>query len=557
MSDGASPREPGPAIRVQPAGSVDVAVVGGGHNGLVAACYLARAGLRVVVVEASRRLGGPAATVEFMPGYHATMSNSPGSLEPKIVAELELERHGLAFVRPDPTLVHPLDGGRLYVGWRDIARNHAQLDAFAPAEAARYEAFFAYLQRFADRLGISVFEPPPSLQHLVRNLSRLEDQEAFGRIFFGNARDLMAEFELAPETQALIGPLAVVGGQAAPSTPGTPFNLLMRPLSLASLREGGEHDPRRIPLRGSTGLPVGGMGAIIAALRTDLEAHGGEILTGEPVQRIRTAGDRVLGLVTRSGREIAAPVVVSAAHPRTTVLNLLDEAEGWNELRPKMARRSFRGRAFKVVLALDGPPRYAAASSDTEAALLASAQFRIAPSLDYLEEAHTDMLVGRLTEKPVIWGLCPSMTSPSLAPPGKHVLSLNVGNAPYHLKQGSWAEARDVLARRVIAKLAEYMPSLPDLISDYRVLDPTDFERELGLVEANITHADTLPSHMFWMRPLPGLHDYRTPTRGLYLSGNGTWPGNYVSGIAGHNASHAVLKDLREGILDLATRAVA
>ena len=134
----------------------------------------------------------------------------------------------------------------------------------------------------------------------------------------------------------------------------------------------------------------------------------------------------------------------------------------------------------------------------------------------------------------------------TLAPPGKQVLSLNVGNAPYRLREGTWPQQRDVFAKRAIAKLAEYMPSLPDLITDYRVIDPTQFEREFGLVEANITHGDTLPSNMFWMRPMAGLHAYRTPTRGLYLSGNGTWPGNYISGVSGHNASQAVLRDLRE-----------
>ena len=222
-----------------------------------------------------------------------------------------------------------------------------------------------------------------------------------------------------------------------------------------------------------------------------------------------------------------------------------------------MARKSMRGRAFKVVLALDGVPRFANAGSPEAAERLAAAQFRIAPTLDYLEEAHTSMLLGRLSEKPVIWGLCPSVTSPSLAPSGKHVLSLNVGNAPYRLRDGDWAGLRDVFAKRAIAKLAEYMPGLPDLITDYRIIDPTEFEREFGLVEANITHGDTLPASMFWMRPMPGLHAYRTPTRGLYLSGNGTWPGNYVSGIAGHNASQAVLADLRDGHAKLDVRAVA
>ena len=521
-------------------------VVGGGHNGLVAAAYLGRAGLRTLVIEASPRLGGPAATLEFMPGYFTTIANSPGSLEPKIVEDLELERYGLKFVRPDPTLVHPLDGDRLYVGWRDPARNHAQLETYAPGEAKRYDAFFAYLQRFADRLGISIFEPPPSLQHLVRNLTRLEDQEAFSRVLLGNARDLMDEFELAPETQALIAPLAVVGGQVAPSTPGTPFNLMMRPLSLASLRNSGAGDPRLIPLRGSTGLPVGGMGAIIDALCASLRAHGGEVMTAKPVASILSRNGQVRGIVTKSGEEYEAPIVISAISPHTTVLSLVDDTSAWGDLKPKMKRKPMRGRAFKVVLALDAMPRYAGARSEEEAVQLSSAQFRIAPSLDYIEEAHSDMLLGRLSLKPVIWGLCPSMTSPTLAPAGKHVLSLNVGNAPYRLRDGTWEQQRDVFAKRTIAKLAEYMPTLPDLIRDYRVVDPTQFEREFGLVEANIMHGDALPFSSFWMRPLPGLHAYRTPTQGLYLSGNGTWPGNYISGICGHNASQAVLRDLRD-----------
>jgi phytoene dehydrogenase-like protein len=521
-------------------------VVGGGHNGLVAAAYLGRAGLKTLVIEASPRLGGPAATLEFMPGYFTTVANSPGSLEPKIVEDLELERYGLKFVRPDPTLVHPLENDRLYVGWRDPARNHAQLETYAPGEAKRYDAFFAYLQRFADRLGISIFEPPPSLQHLVRNLTRLEDQEAFSRILFGNARDLMDEFELAPETQALIAPLAVVGGQVAPSTPGTPFNLMMRPLSLASLRNAGAGDPRLIPLRGSTGLPVGGMGAIIDALCASLRAHGGEVVTAKPVASILSKNGQVRGIVTKSGEEYEAPIVISAISPHTTVLSLVDDTSAWGDLKPKMKRKPMRGRAFKVVLALDGMPRYAGQRSEEEAVQLSSAQFRIAPSLDYIEEAHSDMLLGRLSHKPVIWGLCPSMTSPTLAPAGKHVLSLNVGNAPYRLRDGTWEQQRDVFAKRTIAKLAEYMPTLPDLIRDYRVVDPAQFEREFGLVEANITHGDALPFSSFWMRPLPGLHAYRTPTQGLYLSGNGTWPGNYISGICGHNASQAVLRDLHD-----------
>jgi phytoene dehydrogenase-like protein len=157
------------------------------------------------------------------------------------------------------------------------------------------------------------------------------------------------------------------------------------------------------------------------------------------------------------------------------------------------------------------------------------------------------MLLGRPPVKPVIWGLCPSIASPELAPPGKHILSLNIGNAPYHLSGTNWSQERDRLAKRAVETLSRWIPNLPDIITAWRAIDPIEFERDFGLVEANITHGDMLPWNQFWMRPLPGLHDYRTPTRGLYLSGNGTWPGNYVSGIPGHNTAHAVLEDLAAG----------
>ena len=522
----------------------DVLIVGGGHSGLVAAGYLAGAGLSVAVLERSVRFGGPVATMEFMPGYRTTVANSPGSLEPKIVADLELEKHGLRFQPLDPTLVHPLADGSLFVGWRDKARMVKQFDAFAPGESARYDAFFAYLQAFAEKLGISVFGPPPSLQDLVRNLTSVDDQEAYGRIFFGSARDLFDEFGLAWQTQTIIGPMTVVGGSVTPSTPGTPANLLMRPLSLASLRADAADDPRRMPLRGSTGMPVGGMGAIIDSMVASARSRGAVLKTEVTVYRILTRGGVVEGVVTSSGEEYRARVVISAMNPRATVVDLMRDDADWSDFRARMGRRKMAGKAFKVVVALDGVPRYANPPEGADPLALAAAQFRISPSLDYLEAGHAAMVQGVIAEKPVVWGLCPTLSSDGLAPPGKHLLSLNVGTAPYHLASGTWADQRDLLAKRTIAAVADYMPNLPDLISDYRVIDPEEFEREFGLVEANMTHGDLAPWNSFWMRPLPGLHQYRTPTQGLYLSGNGTWPGNFISGLSGHNTAQMVLADL-------------
>lgn len=532
--------------------SYDAVIVGGGHNGLVCAGYLAGAGLSVCVVERSPILGGPAGKREFLPGYFTTYSNSPGSFEPKIAQELDLARHGLHFRPQDPTLVHPFDDGRLFVAWRDRQRTAAQFDRFAPGEAARYDAFFQYLQGFADKLGISLFRPPPDLQTLVRNLTSPEDQEAFARIFFGSLRDLFEQFELSWETKSVLGPLGTVGGIQAPSTPGTPLNYLTRPLSLASIQADGAHDPRRQPLRGATGFPVGGFGAIVDSLVACARSRGVVLRPATAVRHIRIRNGVVKGIVAGKGEEIDASIVISAVNPRLTLLELIGDEPEWHELRAKMALKRMKGKACKLVLALEGMPRWGAAKSDEEAHALAGAQFRIAPTLDYLEEAHMDMMLGRPTVKPVIWGLCPSMHAPELAPPGKHLLSLNIGNAPYDLTSSDWPTERDRLAKACIKSLTQWMPGLPDLISDYRCVDPHQIEEELGLYGANITHGDNQPWNQFWMRPLPGLHRYRTPTHGLYLSGVGTWPGNYVSGIPGHNTGQAVLEDLRERRIALA-----
>lgn len=535
----------------------DAIIVGGGHNGLVAARYLGAAGLRVVVLERRHAFGGPAAKVEWMPGYFCSVSNSPGSLEPKIVRDLELEKHGIKFVRPNPTMVHPLEDGRLFVGWREPERGAEQLDSYAAGEARCYQAMFKYLEDFAFKLGISVFDDPPTLGQLTRNLKTAEDDEAFSRVFFGSARALFDDFLHSDEAKAIVGPMAVVSGQVSPSSPGTPLNLMMRPLSLASVAMDEGYDPRRMPLRGSTGLPIGGMGAIIDAMANSALAVAVVLRKECGVSAIKIRGSVVEGVVTESGEEFDAPIVISALSPKTTLLDLIGPHPDWVEMQSKIQSKSQRGKAFKLVLALDAMPRYAAAADDAEARALASVQFRIAPTLDYLEESHADMMLGRAPENPVIWGLCPSMTSPMLAPEGKHVLSMNIGNAPYHLKQGDWREERDRLAKRCIATAARWIPNLPDIVTDYRCIDPTEFESEYGLVEANITHGDTLPWNQFWMRPLSGLANYRTPTRGLYLSGAGTWPGNFVSGIPGHNTAQAVLRDIKQRVVSLSAATAA
>ncbi|TKT78314.1 NAD(P)/FAD-dependent oxidoreductase [Aquamicrobium sp. LC103] len=527
-------------------GNPDVIVIGGGHNGLVCAGYLARAGLAVTVLERSSFLGGPAATREFFPGYYSAIANSPGSLEPRIVSDFALEKHGLQFVRPNPTLVHPLTEGRLFVGWRERERVDAQLETFAKGESGRYHAVFEYLNAFAERLGISIYREPPTLQELTRNLRTVEDEEAFSRIFFGSVRGLFEHFGLAPETQAIMGPLSVVSGLVGPSTPGTPFNLMMRPLSLASLKSDAADDPRRMPLRGSTGLAIGGMGAIAAALVRSVEAMGVKIHREAEVAGIFDENGAPVVLLS-DGCSFTAPIVVSAMHPHLTIRAVESANEDWKAIKCAARQTPPAGSAFKIVLALGDVPRYAAARDDDEARLLATAQLRIAPTLDYLDDCHADMLRGSMPERPLIWGLCHSMTSPDMAPDGKHILSINLGGAPHRGGGEPVIVDKDKVVANVIRIMSEWIPNLPGIVEQYTCIDAATFEADHGLFGANIAHLDMMPINQFWMRPQPGLHRYRTPMNGLYLSGVGTWPGSYFSGIPGHNTAQAVLCDLSAG----------
>ncbi|MGH7069481.1 MAG: phytoene desaturase family protein [Acetobacteraceae bacterium] len=526
----------------------DVIIVGGGHNGLVAGGYLAGAGLQVVVIERLERLGGPGARIEFIPGFWTSVSNSPGSLEPQIVRDLELERFGLRFVKPDPTLVHPLNGGRLFLARRDKESTARQLEAFAAGESRRYDALFSYLGDFARRLGISIFREPPSLRELVRNLSAPEDDEAFARVFFGSAQELLDLFLTTEEAKAIVGMLASVSGPGSAGIPGTVMNLMMRPLSLAETGDEAGYDPRKLPLRGSTGLPLNGMGAVIEAMARSFQARGGTIQRACEAAALLCDVDRVKGVATVDGREFRAPIVISAISPQRAVMDLAPSNGAWLRYKELMAAKHFRGKACKVVLALDGPPVWVGQPGDGEISpqALASAQFRIAPTTRYLDEAYAEVLLGRIPHRPVIWGLVPSMTSPDLAPAGCHIMSLNVG-APLELSGEDWSTGRELMVKRCVDALEPWMPGLAQQIVGYRCLAPSEFVDDFGLPGAEICHGHMLPGNQFWMRPLPGLHRYRTPTQGFYLSGAGTWPGNFFSGIPGHNASHAVLRDLETG----------
>lgn len=523
------------------AGQFDVIVVGGGHNGLVAAAYLARAGRRVLVLEAREVLGGPCGNIEFLPGYRSAITNSPGSFEPRIVADLELARFGLRFLSTDPTVVHAFPG-RPFIGWRDPARVAAQLDAYAPGEAARYQALIARLDDLGRHLGVSLYASKRSLPDMARAVPTSHER-LFEQLMVGSLTQLLDEHLASDQAKAILGMVALNASLAPPSAPGSAIGLLMRPISRASTQVTGADDPRNVPLRGSTGLPLGGMAAIIDAIAASLAAHGGTIRTGSPVARILHRDGRATGVVTAAGDEFTAPVVLSAINPKTLFTGLLDDGAVPAEMRRDMAALPMRGSAFKIALALDGIPAFADLPADVDPELVAGRQFRIGDSLDYIESAVADGLAGRWSQNPIMWGFMPSVISPDLVPAGRHLLSVNVWHAPYTLADGDWASETERFGQHCIDVLSRVLPDLRDRIVGTRFMGPRELERELGLVGSNITHGDMLPHALFGPRPHRDADDYRTPLAGLYLSGSGTWPGGYVTGVPGYNASRAVLDD--------------
>lgn len=526
--------------------SYDAIVVGGGHNGLVAAHYLRQGGLSVLVLERRHIVGGPCGEVEYFPGFRAAITNSPGSLEPKIVRDMRLAEFGLEFIRPNPSLVMPFPNGKAFIGWREQERVIECIRSFSERDARNYFPFFESLNRLAGKLEISLFRPPPSISAIASKLRDPTDEALFAKIIFGNIRDMLdAQFE-SEEVKACIAMLSLMSTVAGPSTPGTPYMLMQRPLSLASQAVDLEYDPRTQPLRGSTGLPKGGMGAIPAAMARSLLASGVEIRCNAAVTEIRSRDGKVRGVVLASGEEVQATHVISNLNPKTTLLALLEPSVLEKDVADRVAALPMRGNAFKIGLALDDLPRWAVAEDDAEARELAQCQFRIGPSMAYMESAYGDAMLGKWSSCPMFWGLTPSVTDPTLAPPGKHVMSINIFHAPYRLAEGNWESEKERFGEYCIKVLSEYIPNLLDIIIARRFWSPVDIEREYGLLEGNITHGDMLPGRMFSMRPAEGLSSYATPVEGLYLCGSGVWPGGYVSGLPGHNASHKLLADLRK-----------
>jgi phytoene dehydrogenase-like protein len=517
----------------------DVLIIGGGHNGLVCAAYLARAGKRVLVLERRERVGGAAMSEEVFPGFRfSVFSYVVSLLRPEIIRDLELPRHGLHILPLESTLT-PLPNGDYLAQWNDHDQNRRELARHSLRDAEAYDEFGVELHQMARLikpiLGLAPPDPasmrPRELLDLARlgryfrQLSKKQFNSLWKLLTMSSADylDTWFEAEVLKATKSASG---IIGTMLGPRSPGTAYVLLHHYM--------GELDG----VFRAWGFAKGGNGSVSAAIASAARAFGAEIRTQAPVAQVLIEKGRAQGVVLEGGEEVRAGVVVSGADPRRTFLGLVGEKNLPQEFAESIRRFKFRGASAKVNLALGALPDFTCMPG--RGPHLRGA-VSISPSVAYLERAYDDAKYGEVSRRPYMDIVIPSMLDPEMAPPGKHVMSIFVQYAPYHLN-GGWTDARrEALGDAVIDTLAEYAPNIRSAIVHRQVVTPADIERIVGLSEGNIFQGELSLQQMFFLRPAPAWSRYRTPIEGLWQCGSGTHPGGGVMGASGRNAAFALL----------------
>lgn len=513
---------------------IDAIVVGGGHNGLVCASYLARRGRRVLVVEAAARVGGAAVTREFAPGFRVSAcAHLLHLMPPALIRELDLAGHGLKLAAGAlPTTALAEDSRHLPLG----PGSEAALAARSPTDAAALADWRSLAQRLSRALHPLLGSTPPRLGSgewgdawrllglgwRVRRLGRRDMRELL-RIGGMCVHDLLEERFSEPLLKGALALDAVLGTNFGPRSPGTVMSLLYR---LAA--SGGAE---------ALALPQGGLGALSEALAGAARAAGAEIRTGGPVERILVRNDRVCGVRLASGEVIAARTVVSSADPKTTFLALLGAEHLDAGFVRRVSQLRSRGLAAKLHLALDRVPRFAGLDGE-----MLRGRLLVAPSADYIERAYNHTKYGEWSGAPMLEITVPTLTDPGLAPPGKHVMSVIVQYAPYAVA-GGWESERRAFTARIIDTLSAYAPQLREDILASELLTPQDLEREFRMRGGHWHHAELALDQFLMLRPVPGAAQYRTPVPGLFLCGAGCHPGGGVLGLAGRNAARQVIRE--------------
>ncbi|HEV2489186.1 MAG TPA: NAD(P)/FAD-dependent oxidoreductase [Candidatus Acidoferrales bacterium] len=521
----------------------DVIVIGGGHNGLVNAAYLARAGKKVLVLERRYVLGGAAVTEEIIPGFKFSVCSYVVSLlRPEIIRDLDLPRHGLEILPLDGTLT-PMPSGNYLWRMNDHARTRRELLRHSRRDAEAYDEFGMEMQQMCrfvkPLLGMTPPDPtslrPAGLKKLLFLARRFQslpagDKYNLVQLMTMSAADFLDQWFETDVLKATMSASGIIGTFLGVRSPGTAYVLLHHYM--------GEIDGA---FR-AWGFSRGGTGAISNAIADAAREAGAEIRTEAPVARILTRNGRATGIALQNGDEFEARIISSSVDPNLTFLKMIDPRSLPADFVEEVRRYKYRGSSGKVNLALDALPGFTCLPG---AGPHLRGAISISPSVEYMERAYDQAKYGEFSHRPYIDMVIPSLTDPSVAPPGKHVLSCFVQYAPYRLKKGDWAARREEFGDTVIDTIAEYAPNLKKIIIGRQVLTPLDIEEQIGLTEGNIFQGELSLEQLFFLRPVAGWARYRTPVANLYMCGSATHPGGGIMGAPGRLAALEILKDLR------------
>ena len=522
----------------------DIVILGGGHNGLVTAFYLAKAGFRPLVLERSPQVGGAAVTDEFHPGFRcSTLAHTAGPIRPDILRDMRLERHDLRLITPDICVTALSPDGRALSLYQDENKSAQEIAAFSQKDAVKYSEFQHSLGKIAKIIGEALATTPPDIDHpssgdlwsmlkTGRAIRKLGKKDMFRLLRWGPmaVADLAAEYFETELLRAVIAARGVFGTFLGPWSAGSALVLLIRAAA----------DPHPA---GSACFAAGGTGAVTQAMASAAKAAGVEIRPSAEVIEIRVQNGAATGVLLSTGEEIHAKAVISNADPKRTLLKLTDPTHLSPDFVQKLQHYRGNGTVAKVNLALSGLPQFTALKNGDVTAL--KGRIHIGNEIDYLERAFDESKYGNFSRQPYLEATIPSLTDPTLAPEGKHVMSIYMQYAPYKLK-GDWEEQRKALGQTVVQTLSQYAPNLAELILTHQIITPRDLEEKYGLTGGQIFHGDLALDQFFTMRPLLDWARYRTPIQNLYLCGSGTHPGAGLTGGSGANAAREILKELKK-----------
>ncbi|MGB8064353.1 MAG: NAD(P)/FAD-dependent oxidoreductase [Candidatus Sulfotelmatobacter sp.] len=525
-------------------GKRDVVIIGGGHNGLITAFYLARAGFKPLVLERSTQVGGAAVTDEFHPRFRcSTLAHAAGPIRPDIVRDMQLEKHGLKLITPEVCVTALSPDGRALTLYQDAGKSAQEIAAFSQKDAAKYPELEQSLGKISKVIAEALATTPPDIDHPDRGdlwsmlktgraIRKLGKKDMFRLLRWGPmaVADLASEYFETELLRAVIAARGVFGTFLGPWSAGSALVLLIRAAA--------DSHPA-----GSASLAAGGMGAVTQAMASAAKAAGAEIRTAAEVIEIRVQNGVATGVILSTGEEILAKAVISNADPKRTLLKLTDPVHLSPDFVQKLQHYRGNGTVAKVNLALSGLPTFTALKNGDSAAL--RGRIHIGNEIDYLERAFDESKYGNFSRQPYLEAAIPSLTDPTLAPEGKHVMSIYMQYAPYKLK-GDWDEQRRELGQTVVKTLAQYAPNLPELILTHQIITPLDLEEKYGLTGGQIFHGELALDQFFTMRPLLDWARYRTPIENLYLCGSGTHPGAGLTGGSGANAAREIVKALRK-----------